>query len=99
MQADGIQELREDVLMEQERMNAFIEQLQAVNGHLTRVVREVRDRVGGIIDECGALLQWVIGANAPVESQGDGAPRVGDTASSTHGRESASSVIDQDSTL
>ena len=43
MQANRIQELREDILMEQERTNAFKEQLQVVNGPLTRVVREVRD--------------------------------------------------------
>ena len=60
MQADRIQELREDILMEQKRTNAFREQLQAVNGRLTRVVREIRDRA----------LQGVIGANVPVEGQG-----------------------------
>ena len=48
----------------------------------------------GIIDECGALLQGVIGANAPVEGQGDKAPSEGDAASSTHERKSAGSVMD-----
>ena len=84
MQADRIQEFREDILIEQERANAFREQLQAVNGRLTRVVREVRDRVGGIIDECGVLLHGVIDTIAPVGGQSGGALRVGDAASSTH---------------
>ena len=56
IQANRIQELQDDILMEQERTNAFREQLQAVNGRLTRAVREGRDRIGGIIDECVALL-------------------------------------------
>ena len=56
MQADRILEIREDISMEQERTNALREQLQVVNDHLARVVREIRDRVGGIIDECGALI-------------------------------------------
>mgnify|MGYP004712749757 CR=1 FL=1 len=56
------------------------------------MVREARDRVGGIIDECGVLIQGVIGANAPMENPGDGAPREGNAPSSTHERESVNSV-------
>ena len=78
LQVDSIRELQEDVAMEQGRTNALREQLQVVNDRLTRVVREVRDRSRGIIDECEALKQGVIGANAQVEAQGDGATREGD---------------------
>ncbi|XP_027114459.1 uncharacterized protein [Coffea arabica] len=94
MQADRIQELQEDILMEQERTNAYREQLQAVNGRLTRVVREVNDRARSIIDECGALLHEVIDTNVPVGGQGDGARREGDAASSAHENESTGSVVD-----
>ena len=48
-----------------------------VNGRLTRVVREVRDRSGGIINECEALIQGAIGAHVPGGVSGDGAPSGG----------------------
>ena len=56
MQADRIRELREDIAMEQERTNALREQLQGVNHRLTNVIREVRDRCSGIINECEVLI-------------------------------------------
>mgnify|MGYP004712497763 CR=1 FL=1 len=56
------------------------------------MVRDIRDRSGGIIDKCEALIQEVINANAPVEVRGDGAPRERDAPSSTHERESISSI-------
>ena len=94
MQADRILEFWEDILMDQERTNTFREHLQVVNGCLTRVVRDVSDRIEGINNECGELFQGVIDANAPVEGQGDEAPTVGDAASSTHERKSAGSIMD-----
>ncbi|XP_071939953.1 uncharacterized protein [Coffea arabica] len=71
MQADRIRELQENIATEQERMNTLREQLQVVNDRLTRVVQEVRDRSEGIINECEALIQGVIGVNAQVEVQCD----------------------------
>ena len=50
IQADRIRELQGDIAIEQERTNAIREQLQIANDCLTRVVREVKDRSGGIID-------------------------------------------------
>nr|XP_027120755.1 uncharacterized protein LOC113737780 [Coffea arabica] len=85
MQADRIGELQGDVVMEQERTDALREQLQVVNDRLTRVVREVRDRSGAIIDKCGALIQGVIGANAPGGVPGGGAPGQGGALSSSSG--------------
>ena len=92
MQADRIRELQRDVAMEQERTNALREQLHVANGRLTRVVREVRDRSGGIINECEALIQGVIGANVPGGVPGDGAPGEGGAPSSSSGEESVGSV-------
>ena len=92
MQADRIGELQGDVAMEQERMNALREQLLVANDRLTRVVREVRDRSGGIINECEALIQGVIGANAQVEAPSDDTPGEGSTPSSSQGGESVASV-------
>ena len=66
--------------------------MQVVNDRLIRVVQEVRDWSRGIIDECEALIQGVVGINAPVEVQGNRAPREGDAPSSNHERESVSSV-------
>ena len=75
MQANRVRELQRDISMEQERTNALQEQLQVVNDRLTRVVREVRDRSGGIIDEFEMLIQGVISTNAQVKVPGDGSPR------------------------
>ena len=82
----------DDARKQLERTNAHREQLQVVNDRLTRVIREVRDRSRGIIDQYQALIQGVIGTNAQVEVQGDGAPGEGDASSSNHDRESVSSV-------
>ena len=92
MQADRIGELQGDIAMEQERTNALREQLQVVNTRLTNVVREVRDRSGGIINECEALIQGVIGANAQVVAPSSSTPGEGSTPSSSQGRESVASV-------
>ena len=92
MQADRIGELREDIAIEQERTNALRGQFQGVNHRLTNVVREVRDRSGGIINECEALIQGVIGANAQAEAPSDGTSDEGSTPSSSHGGESVASV-------
>ena len=74
--------------MEQERTNTLRKQLQVVNNHLTNAVREVRDCSGGIINECEALIQGVIGANAQVEASSDETPGEGRTHSSSQGGES-----------
>ena len=87
MQADRIRELQGDVVMEQERTNALREQLHVANSRLTRVVREVRDQSGGIINECEALIQGVIGANVPGGVPGDVAPSEGGAPSSSCGEE------------
>ena len=92
MQADRIGELQADIAMEQERTNALREQLQVVNNRLMNAVREVRDRSGGIINECEALIQGAIGANAQVEAPSDEIPREGSTPSSSQGGESVGSV-------
>ena len=92
MQADRIRELQGDIAMEQERTNALREQLQVANGHLTRVVREVRDWSDGIINECEALIQGVIGANAPGGVPGGGDPSERDAPSSSFGEESVGPV-------
>ena len=92
MQADQIGELQGDGAMEQERTNALREQLQVVNNRLMNVIREVRDRSGGIINECEALIQGVIGANAQVEASSDGTSGEGSTPSSSQGGESVGSV-------
>ncbi|XP_027169505.1 uncharacterized protein LOC113769237 [Coffea eugenioides] len=93
MQADRIGELREYIAMEQERTNALREQLQGVNHRLTNVIREVRDRSDGIINECEALIQGVIGANAQAEAPSDGTSDEGSTPSSSHGGESVASDL------
>ena len=62
------------------------------NTHLTNVVREVRDRSGGIINECEALIQGVIGANAQVVAPSGSTPGEGITPSSSQGEESVASV-------
>ncbi|XP_027157579.1 uncharacterized protein LOC113759210 [Coffea eugenioides] len=72
--------------MEQERTNALREQLQGVNQHLTNVVREVKDRSGGIINECETLIQGVIGANAQVVAPGGDTPSEGSGKQSGVGR-------------
>ena len=46
-----------------------------------------------------STISGVIGTNAPVEGQGDGALREANAASSTHERESAGSVMDYDNAL
>ena len=79
MQADEIRELQGDIATEEERTDALREQLHVANDRLTMMVREVRDWFEGIINECEALIQGVIGANAPVEGQGNGAPREGES--------------------
>ena len=78
--------------MEQERTDALREQLHVATDRLTRVVREVCDRSGGIINECEALIQGVIGANVQVEAPGDGTPEEGSTPSSSQGGESVGSI-------
>ena len=78
--------------MEQERTNAPREQLQGANQRLTNVVREVRDRSGGIINECEVLIQGMIGANAQVEAPSGGTPGEGSIPSSSRGGESVGSV-------
>ena len=54
-----IRELETSVLEEQERTNAFREQVQAANGRLVQVVRDVRDRTDRILTECGAVVEDV----------------------------------------
>ena len=66
--------------------------MQVVNTRLTNVVREVRDRSGGIINECEALIQGVIGANAQVEAPSSSTHGEGSTPSSSQGGESVASV-------
>ena len=56
------------------------------------MVREVRDRSGGIINECEALIQSVIDAHAQVETRSDDTPGEGSTPSSSQGGESVASV-------
>ena len=92
MQADRIEELQGDITMEQERTNALREQLQVANDRLTNVVREVRNRSGGIINEYEALVQGVVGASVQVEAPGVGAPGEGNAPSSSHGGESVGSI-------
>ena len=43
MQGVRIRELETSIFEEHERTNAFREQIQAVNGRLIQIVREVRD--------------------------------------------------------
>ena len=64
-QAARIHELEENVQEEQGRANALHGQFQAINGQLTRVVQEVKDRTEGIITECGTLIEQVISVEHP----------------------------------
>ena len=50
-----------------------------MNTRLPNVVREVRGRSGGIINECEALIQGVIGANAHIVVPSSDAPSEGST--------------------
>ena len=45
--------------------------MQEVNGHLVRVVREVRDRTENILTECGMLVAEVVQVNVAEEGQGN----------------------------
>ena len=56
------------------------------------MVREVRDRSSGIINECKALIQGVIGANEQVEASSDETSGEGSTLSSSQEAESVGSV-------
>ena len=62
------------ILEEQERTNAFREQVQEANGRLVQIERKIRDRTDNILTECGALVEEVVQVNLVGEGQEHIAP-------------------------
>ena len=77
------------MIEEQEQTNALHDQLQETNDCLTRVLRQVRDKIEGI------LVEWeVVGLNLDMEDQEQEALRVENEVQLAEVMESTNSIMD-----